>query len=91
MRGSLTADLFAAGYGSFDAQRQGTGAVLCFSLKDPATPAFERQTPSGIPALTAAFSAKQSAFPHKSQAFWLHNSQSRLLSILMAQSELRLC
>ena len=41
------ADLFAAGYGSFDAARQGAGAVVCFSLKSPATPEFEHATRSG--------------------------------------------
>ena len=41
------ADLFAAGYGSFDARRQGPGAAVCFSLKDPINPIFERQTVSG--------------------------------------------
>ena len=47
------ADLFAAGYGSFDAQRQGTGAVVCFSLKDPSTPESQHQTSSGAASLAA--------------------------------------
>jgi dynein intermediate chain 1 len=42
------ADLFAAGYGSFDSQRQGAGAVVCFSLKSPATPEFQLATRSGV-------------------------------------------
>ena len=42
-----SADLFAAGYGSFDAQRQGKGAAVCYSLKDPLNPIFGRQTASG--------------------------------------------
>ncbi|CAL5224786.1 g7529 [Coccomyxa viridis] len=44
-------DLFAAGYGSFNAQRQGPGAAICFSLKDPVNPIFERHTASGVMSL----------------------------------------
>ena len=49
------ADLFAAGYGSFDAQRQGAGAVVCFSLKDPSTPESQHQTSSGAALLAALY------------------------------------
>ncbi len=43
----LYADLFVAGFGSFDAQRQGAGVVAAFTLKAPATPEFEFVTRSG--------------------------------------------
>ena len=43
----LYADLFIAGFGSFDAQRQGAGVVAAFTLKAPATPEFEFVTRSG--------------------------------------------
>ena len=49
------ADLFAAGYGSFDAQRQGAGAVVCFSLKAPSPPESQHQTPSGAALLAALY------------------------------------
>ena len=41
------ADLLAAGYGSFDAAQQGTGAVACFTLKNPSAPEFLMTTRSG--------------------------------------------
>lgn len=41
------ADLLAAGYGSFDAALQGTGAVACFTLKNPSAPEFLMTTRSG--------------------------------------------
>lgn len=44
------ADLLAAGYGSFDAARQGAGAVACFTLKNPSAPEFLFKTRSGAPA-----------------------------------------
>ncbi|KAK9902835.1 hypothetical protein WJX75_008028 [Coccomyxa subellipsoidea] len=42
------ADLFAAGYGSFDAAMQGTGAIACFTLKNPSAPEFLMSTRSGV-------------------------------------------
>ncbi|BDA47428.1 Dynein intermediate chain 1, axonemal [Coccomyxa sp. Obi] len=42
------ADLLAAGYGSFDAALQGTGAVACFTLKNPSAPEFLMTTRSGV-------------------------------------------
>jgi dynein intermediate chain 1 len=41
------ADMFAVGFGSYDSQRQGSGAVGCFSLKDPKTPVYQFTTRSG--------------------------------------------
>lgn len=41
------ADLLAAGYGSFDAALQGSGAVACFTLKNPSNPEFLMTTRSG--------------------------------------------
>lgn len=52
-------DLFAVGYGSYEFNKQGTGAVLCFTLKNafpspssgpafPAHPEFSMQLDSGV-------------------------------------------
>lgn len=41
-------DLFAVGYGSFDYQRQGSGAVCCFSVKNPSHPESYFTTESGV-------------------------------------------
>ena len=40
-------DMFAASFGSFDFQRQGSGLVACFSLKNPGNPEYLFTTPSG--------------------------------------------
>ncbi|EIE20032.1 WD40 repeat-like protein [Coccomyxa subellipsoidea C-169] len=42
------ADLLAAGYGSYNAAVQGTGAVACFTLKNPSAPEFLMTTRSGV-------------------------------------------
>ena len=42
-------DMFAAAFGSFDFQRQGSGLVACFSLKNPGHPEYLFTTPSGCP------------------------------------------
>ena len=42
-------DMFAAAFGSFDFQRQGSGLVACFSLKNPGHPEYLFTTPSGAP------------------------------------------
>jgi len=36
-------DLFAVGYGSYDFQKQGTGAILCFTLKNAFPTSFQGQ------------------------------------------------
>jgi len=42
------ADLFAAGYGSYDFLRQAGGSVACFSLKNPSHPECLLTTASGV-------------------------------------------
>jgi len=44
---SLYADQFAVGYGSFHYQRQGTGAISIFSLKNPSHAELTITTESG--------------------------------------------
>ncbi len=44
---SLYADQFAVGYGSFHYQRQGTGAISIFSLKNPSHAELTVTTESG--------------------------------------------
>lgn len=46
---SLYADQFAVGYGSFHYQRQGTGAISIFSLKNPSHAETTITTESGAP------------------------------------------
>ena len=41
------ADLFAAGYGSYDFLRQAGGSVACFTLKNPSQPECLLTTSSG--------------------------------------------
>jgi hypothetical protein len=45
---SLYADQFAVGYGSFHYQRQGTGAISIFSLKNPSHAEITITTESGV-------------------------------------------
>lgn len=45
---SLYADQFAVGYGSFHYQRQGTGAISVFSLKNPSHAEVTLTTESGV-------------------------------------------
>ena len=45
---SLYADQFAVGYGSFHYQRQGTGAISIFSLKNPSHAEVTITTESGV-------------------------------------------
>jgi hypothetical protein len=44
---SMYADQFAVGYGSFHYQRQGTGAISIFSLKNPSHAEVTLTTESG--------------------------------------------
>lgn len=44
-------DLFAVAYGSYDFQRQGTGVINCFSLKNPAFPEYSFTTEYGATCL----------------------------------------
>ena len=41
------ADLFAAGYGSYDFLRQAGGSIACFTLKNPSHPECLLTTSSG--------------------------------------------
>jgi dynein intermediate chain 1 len=41
-------DLFAVAYGSYEFGKQGTGALACFSLKNPSFPEFVYRTDVGI-------------------------------------------
>lgn len=41
-------DLFAAGYGSYDFTRQGSGMVCCFSMKNTSNPEYVFTTESGV-------------------------------------------
>jgi len=74
------ADLFAVGYGSFDVQRQGMGAVLCFSFKDPATPVFERQTASGellfAPVLCTSHLLRNNGNAHEDSGWKRHGTSA---------------
>eukprot|EP00038_Savillea_parva_P008024 m.174145 g.174145 ORF g.174145 m.174145 type:complete len:742 (-) comp13793_c0_seq1:370-2595(-) len=43
-----SSDLIVVGFGSYDYLKQGTGAVACFSFKNPVTPEFLIPTESGV-------------------------------------------
>jgi dynein intermediate chain 1 len=41
-------DMFAAGYGSYDFLKQGSGLICCFTLKNPSHPEYCFSTDSGV-------------------------------------------